>query len=169
MKFRKFKKIVSEHFEIEKAEKVGKHWFSAWAKSKYSNSKDTPNYQIQFKNDLWYVGGIKNSSLTKAYYGWLETHRQYLDKEIKDLEDDVDGQYREFIHSFHKVCLSKIVRYKRATVVHFLNGDKVQVKRCKGDKNDIYNAVAYAIIRQLYDSNSHYKRIVDKLVKKGEC
>jgi hypothetical protein len=162
---RKFKKIVSEYFEIEKIEKIGKKWFSAWGKPKCDYALDTPNYQIQFKRNLWFVGGIVDFSLKVAYIKWLESNRQFLDERINDLKREVNL----FNWYIDKLLLKDIVRFKRTTLVYFTNGDKVQLRRCKGDKDDVYDAVAYAIARQLYKTNSRYKRTVDKLVRKGEC
>lgn len=161
---RKFKKIVSEYFEIEKIEKIGKQWFSAWAKSKFNSMKDAPNFQVQYKDKMWRVGGHQQKSLDKAYISWLEGNREYLGSEKNKIERKAFDYFSEWRKETEKTHIIKIIHNKKkaTTVVWFLNGDIVKVKRQKGTKDDIYTAITYAITKQIFKSNSQFQRCVDE-------
>ena len=48
----------------------------------------------------------------------------------------------------------------------FKDGKRVIVKRSKGEKDSVYTAVAYAITKMLYKSNTAFTKEVDKKIKK---
>ena len=54
---------------------------------------------------------------------------------------------------------------KNTTCVVFYDNTKIIVKRIKGDKDNIYTAVAYAIAKKLFKSNNAFTKMVDKAVK----
>ena len=60
------------------------------------------------------------------------------------------------------VCNEK----KKATTVFFADKGVVVVKCAKGVKYDKYTAVAYAIVEKIFENNSKFKRVVDKLEEK---
>ena len=161
---RKFKKIVSKYFVIEKVQKENKTWFNAYAKSKFNSMKDAPNFQVQYKNKMWFVGGYQQKSLDKAYISWLEGNREYLNSESNKYERKSSYAIYEWRNETEKTHVIKIIHNKKkaTTVVWFLNGDKVIVKRRKGAVDDVYTAVAFAITKQLFKSNSQFQRCVDE-------
>jgi len=54
---------------------------------------------------------------------------------------------------------------KRTTVVTFEDGTKEKIKLGKGDKFDVYNAVAICIAKKRYGNNSAFKKeIKDKVI-----
>lgn len=54
---------------------------------------------------------------------------------------------------------------KRATTVIFADGDVIVVRRAEGQEDDIYFAVASAVVEKLYGSNSAFKRIINNRAK----
>lgn len=80
----------------------------------------------------------------------------------------VSGDNLHLIELLHKeenkYSFTKILSNKKATIVWF-HDEKVVVKRAKGDKGDVYNAVAYAIAKHLFETNAQFKRFVDSKLK----
>jgi len=62
--------------------------------------------------------------------------------------------------------ITKIIINNRATIVFFADGEKEVVKLSneKTENYSIYTAVAYAIIKHIFGSNSHFQKTVDKKV-----
>ena len=174
MKFKKFKKIVSKHFVIEKAQEENKTWFNSWAKSKYNKMEDAPNFQVQYKDKWWLVGGVEGKTLEEAYLKWLEGNRCYFYKDSQNnlkRIDEAQNRYWQEVCKKQKFEMSlnveKIIHNKKkaTSVVWFANGDKVIVKRRKGAVDDVYTAVAFAITKQLFKSNAKYQRCVDECLE----
>lgn len=59
----------------------------------------------------------------------------------------------------------RVLRYKDTTLVYFLNGLSVRVKKDKNTPDSVYSAVAYAIAEKMFKNNSHFKNKVDKCLK----
>lgn len=70
----------------------------------------------------------------------------------------IEYQDKYFGLLFHKIVHNK---EKGTTVVWFEQDNKVIVKRRKGAKDDVYTAVAYAIVEKLYGSNTRFKKAVE--------
>lgn len=66
-----------------------------------------------------------------------------------------------------KITIKKIVpNEKKKAITVWFNDETMQVVKCaKGVKYDLYSGVAYAIIKQLYENNSQFKKVVNKAVK----
>jgi len=79
------------------------------------------------------------------------------------LKGNLNYFYGRWAKLKYKLSFTKIIHNKKkaTTVVWFLNGDKVIVKRRKGAVDDVYTAVAFAITRQLFKTNAKYQRCVD--------
>ena len=68
----------------------------------------------------------------------------------------------------NETIIKRIVHNKGTTVVWFKDDVKVVVRKAKGDKGDVYSAVAYAIAKRLYSNNSQFKHVVDSVLKEGK-
>lgn len=52
-----------------------------------------------------------------------------------------------------------------ATIVFWNDNTKTVVKVAEGDDDNLYAAVAFALAKKLYGSNSHFKKLVDRAVE----
>lgn len=102
-------------------------------------------------------------------YGVDLLNNQRSELQIKLLRKDVANNELldiiECLKSHQVPKIKKIVcnEKKKATTVFFDDKEKRIVKCAKGVKYDKYTAVAYAIVEELFKSNSKFKRAVDKL------
>lgn len=60
--------------------------------------------------------------------------------------------------------ITKVIQSGPATIVFFEDGEKVVVKRNVDDIPDVYAAVAFAYMKKIFGSNSHFKKVVEKAV-----
>lgn len=63
-----------------------------------------------------------------------------------------------------KYAIKKIIVNDGAVVVIFKDNNKVVVKRMSGDKDDIYSAVAQAVMKKMYGGTATFHKRVDQLV-----
>lgn len=60
---------------------------------------------------------------------------------------------------------TKVIFSGNCCISFFPDGKKIIVRKNKEDEFDEYTAVAYCIIKYIFESNSHYKKTVDKAIK----
>lgn len=121
----------------------------------------------------------RNRNLVKKYRDYKELKEENdrelvrvineLNAEVEDLQlsrklwkEIGESEKREHFKAFP----SKVKEKGRATIVWFPNGDKIVVKKAKGENGDIYTAVAYAICEHIYGNNTQFKKFVDRRVEK---
>lgn len=62
--------------------------------------------------------------------------------------------------------IKRIIQNGPATIVFWEDGTKTVVKRSKNDpESDVYSAVAYALAKKRYGSNSQFKKRVGKCLE----
>lgn len=113
-----------------------------------------------------YLDEIKEKDKQLTYKSWkieyLQDELDTLKKAYKDLKEN-----HEMIKSgIPTRDIKKIIHNKKATIVWFKDGNKVIVKPAKDEKGDVYNAVAYATMKNIYGNNTQFKRYVDERVVK---
>lgn len=126
----------------------------------------------------WGVGiiggiGIRFPKLADCFE-YLEKHLiGYVDygkiiesqnERIKEFQTKLRKVCSDLADMATKTCVYKVIHNKGATVVWFGDGEKVVVKKAKGDKDSVYSAVAYAIAKRLYKNNTNFKKKVDEAV-----
>lgn len=65
-----------------------------------------------------------------------------------------------------KYSIRKIIANENAVIVFFEDGQKTVVKKMDSDANDIYSAVAQAVMKKIYGSTNAFHKFVDKLYEK---
>lgn len=104
-----------------------------------------------------------------------ESTKKYVDElKYKDFKIKLaHKKYNELYESYEMLKsgiptrdIVKIIHNKKATIVWFKDGNKVIVKPAKGEKGDVYNAVAYATMKNIYGNNTQFKKYVDERVVK---
>lgn len=63
--------------------------------------------------------------------------------------------------SIKKYIIKKIIVNKNAVIVFFEDGQKTVVKKMDSDADDIYSAVAQAVMKKMYGSTNAFHKIVD--------
>lgn len=61
---------------------------------------------------------------------------------------------------------TKVIFNGKCCIAFFPDGKKIIVRKNENDQFDEYTAVAYCIIKYIFESNSRYKKTIDKIVKK---
>lgn len=92
----------------------------------------------------------------------LERDWELLAKELAERVAELDNLEEENAKLRNNVVLNHVIHNKNATIVWFNNGKKIVVKRAKGEKGDVYTAVAYALAKSLFTTNTNFKKIVDE-------
>lgn len=87
---------------------------------------------------------------------------------LKDIGDDINLLTPPTLTEDKGMDIKTIYHNKEkgTTCVMFKDGKRVIVKRSKGEKDSVYTAVAYAITKMLYKSNTAFTKEVDKKSKK---
>ena len=60
---------------------------------------------------------------------------------------------------------TKVIFNGKCCIAFFPDGKKVIVRKNENDQFDEYTAVAYCIIKYIFESNSNYKKTINKIVK----
>lgn len=60
---------------------------------------------------------------------------------------------------------TKVIFNGECCIAFFPDGKKIIVKKNENDEFDKYTAVAYCIIKYIFESNNHYKKTIDKIAK----
>lgn len=60
---------------------------------------------------------------------------------------------------------TKVIFSGNCCISFFPDGKKIIVRKNEEDEFDEYTAVAYCIIKYIFESNSHYKKTIDKAIK----
>lgn len=69
----------------------------------------------------------------------------------------------EFFNYVKTTTITRTIQNGPATIVFWEDGTKTVVKRSKNDpESDVYSAVAYALAKKRYRSNSRFKKLVDE-------
>lgn len=71
-------------------------------------------------------------------------------------------QYSNEVLRGHALDIRKIIHTNTDTVVWFNDNSTTTVKRIKGDKDSIYTAVAYAVMKHKYGTLTNYIKEVNK-------
>lgn len=82
----------------------------------------------------------------------------------KDRKDYIDyGVYeaRMYKAMILKYAIKKIIVNENAVIVFFEDGQKTVVKKMDSDADDIYSAVAQAVMKKMYGSTNAFHKIVD--------
>lgn len=82
----------------------------------------------------------------------------------KDRKDYIDyGVYGARIYNsiIIKYAIKKIIVNENAVIVFFEDGQKTVVKKMDSDTDDIYSAVAQAVMKKMYGSTNAFHKIVD--------
>lgn len=101
----------------------------------------------------------------------LKNHKKYIEELVRienDYAKSFNSNWEEFWSFIYKTKIYKVISNKGTTVVWFADESKQIVKLAKGDNGSVYSAVAYAIAKQLYNTNSEFKRCVDKALQEGK-
>ena len=98
--------------------------------------------------------------LVKATTGWS------CDNNVE--RNKIEYNKVEYKGPFFKYEIKRIIVNDGAVVVIFKDNNKVVVKRMVGDNDDIYSAVAQAVMKKVYGGTSAFHKTVDKLVVKQE-
>lgn len=104
---------------------------------------------------------IENELLDSTDYKKIVKDREEM---LKDFQTKLNKVCSDLAHMAATTCVYKVIHNKGATVVWFGDGEKVVVKKAKGDKDSVYSAVAYAIAKRLYKNNTNFKKKVDEAV-----
>lgn len=112
-----------------------------------------------------YVGGYlgdRNSNSNSN--GYAETLKAIW----HERNDTIAYDKVEYKGPIFKYEIKKVIVNDGAVVVIFKDNKKVVVKRMAGDNDDIYSAVAQAVMKKVYGGTSAFHKTVDKLVVKQE-
>lgn len=60
-----------------------------------------------------------------------------------------------------KYSIKKIIANENAVIVFFKDGKKTVVKKMDSDADDIYSAVAQAVMKKIYGSTNAFHKFVD--------
>ena len=63
---------------------------------------------------------------------------------------------------------TKVIFSGNCCIAFFPDGKKIIVRKNEEDEFDEYTAVAYCIVKYIFESNSHYKKAIDKVIKVRE-
>lgn len=80
----------------------------------------------------------------------IKTKKQYSNEVLRGIKDR------------HALDIHKIIHTSTDTVVWFNDNSTTTVKRIKGDKDSIYTAVAYAVMKHKYGTLTNYIKEVNK-------
>lgn len=61
-----------------------------------------------------------------------------------------------------KYAIKKIIVNENAVIVFFKDGKKTVVKKMDSDADDIYSAVAQAVMKKMYGSTNAFHKFIDK-------
>lgn len=117
----------------------------------------------QQKGYIWLTGGKRMEEINGTFTT-VKIDSESLDNLRQHLQRDKPYYqcYGRFI--FEPPTITRIICNGPATIVFFDDKTKVVVKRNKDDQQDIYAAVAFAVMKKLYGSNSRFKKIVTNTV-----
>lgn len=106
------------------------------------------------------------------YVGYLGDLNSYREKEVElawhGRNDAIEYDKVEYKGAIFKYEIKKVIVNDGAVVVIFKDNNKVVVKRMAGDNDDIYSAVAQAVMKKVYGGTSAFHKTVDKLAIKQE-
>ena len=103
----------------------------------------------------------ENSGLTlKDLADWLKPSKSYEESNKPDLSCTLTVKTKP--KKQPDVRIKRIIPSGPATVVFFMDGDKVVVKKPDDKEYDIYEAVSAAIAIHLYGSNSQFKKAIER-------
>lgn len=185
---KEFKKYFLNY--VENCEKV----LAKEKEDMFRFDKDRPIVNFKFANEdvfiiklakkyrVGYLGKINDredfETLNQCFV-WLRKHLDteskydYCKKITKPLydrlvkqADDITAYQVAIRKEIEKTKIEKVIHNKATTVVWFADNEKVIVKKAKDEKDSVYSAVAYAIAKRVYESNSHFQSVVDKVIEK---
>ena len=86
----------------------------------------------------------------------------------KDHKDYIDYSLYGAIYNsiIIKYSIRKIIVNENAVIVFFEDGQKTVVKKMDSDADDIYSAVAQAVMKKMYGSTNAFHKIVDTQTKR---
>ncbi len=103
----------------------------------------------------------ENSGLTfEDLAGWLKPTKSHEESNKPDLSCTLTVSTKP--KKQPDVRIKRIIPSGPATVVFFMDGDKVVVKKPDDKEYDIYEAVSAAIAIHLYGSNSQFKKAIER-------
>lgn len=82
--------------------------------------------------------------------------------------DNIEYDKVEYKGVTFKYEIKKVIVNDGVVVVIFKDNKKVVVKRMAGDNDDIYSAVAQAVMKKMYGGTATFHKTVDKLAVKQE-
>ena len=86
-----------------------------------------------------------------------------ISKIAKSYIVDVPFDLKAYFES--QLTPTKVIFSGNCCISFFPDGKKIIVRKNEEDEFDEYTAVAYCIIKYIFESNSHYKKTVDKAIK----
>lgn len=86
----------------------------------------------------------------------------------KDRKDYVDYSLYGAIYNsiIIKYSIKKIIVNENAVIVFFEDGQKIVVKKMDSDADDIYSAVAQAVMKKMYGSTNAFHKFIDKCTER---
>ena len=105
------------------------------------------------------------------YVGYLGDRNSYREKPVEaawHVGNTIAYDKVEYKGPVFKYEIKKVIVNDGAVVVIFKDDNKVVVKRMAGDNDDIYSAVAQAVMKKVYGGTSAFHKTVDKLAIKQE-
>lgn len=139
---------------LKKLDKMGYKWGSR-------DKLTAKNYWNEYKESMCYnlvQDGINFSGLN---YFIENSYTVIKFDEISDFTPISKGESKSLV--IKTIYQSKD---KTTTVVVFEDGEKIKVKKHKGDKASIYTAVAYAITKKIYRHTKMFSEVVDSKLYK---
>lgn len=85
---------------------------------------------------------------------------------IDYIDNGVYAQWQKCYALIKKYAIKKIIVNNDAVIVFFKDGEKTVVKKMNSDADDIYSAVAQAVMKKMYGSTNAFHKFVDKLYEK---
>ena len=89
-----------------------------------------------------------------------------MNKDHKDYIDSAVYGARIYNSIIIKYPIRKIIANENAVIVFFEDGQKTVVKKMDSDADDIYSAVAQAVMKKMYGSTNAFHKIVDTQTKR---
>lgn len=99
------------------------------------------------------------------YVGYLGDLNSYREKEVElawhGRNNGIEYNKVEYKGAIFKYEIKKVIVNDGAVVVIFKDNSKVVVKKMAGDNDDIYSAVAQAVMKKVYGGTATFHKVVD--------
>ena len=94
-------------------------------------------------------------------FGWAHP----LNDDEDDYDDLSEARFVSYIDSPRAIRMTKVIWNDDAVIVFWSDKSKTVVKRMDLDEDDIYAAVAQAVMKKLYGGTGFFHRHVDSVLK----